>query len=121
MLQLMLLTVLVAHASIDARPAPARQSATSASQSAAATPWPPAGVYRPLNGVTPPRLIKAGRPDYTPEAMRAKVQGAVKLEIVVKTDGTVGDSRIVRSLDRVFGLDDAAIKSLKDYPGSPVI
>lgn len=53
--------------------------------------------------------------------MRAKVQGAVKLEIVVKTDGTVGDSRIVRSLDRVFGLDDAAIKSLKDYPGSPVI
>jgi protein TonB len=77
------------------------------------------GVYRPTNGVTPPRLIKAGRADYTAEAMRAKVQGAVKLEIVVKTDGTVGEVRIVRSLDRVFGLDDAAVKSLKDYRFTP--
>ena len=47
--------------------------------------------------------------------MRAKVQGRVKLEVVIKTDGTVGEARVVRSLDRVFGLDDSAIKSLKDY------
>jgi TonB family protein len=69
----------------------------------------------PTNGVTAPRIIKSGRPEYTAEAMRAKVQGRVKLEVVIKTDGTVGEARVVRSLDRVFGLDDSAIKSLKDY------
>ena len=101
MVALMLLTVVV----------------SSATQSAPETPWPPAGVYRyePGNGVTPPRLIKSGRPEYPAEAMRAKVQGRIKLEIVVKTDGTVGEARVVRSLDRKYGLDDSAIKSLKDY------
>ena len=47
--------------------------------------------------------------------MRAKIQGKVKLEIVVQPDGTVGEARVVRSLDRKYGLDDSAVKSLKDY------
>lgn len=92
-----------------------------ATQSAPETPWPPAGVYRyePGNGVTPPRLIKSGRPEYPAEAMRAKIHGSVKLEIVVKTDGTVGEARVVKSLDRKYGVDDSAIKSLKDYRFTP--
>ena len=103
----MLLTIVVATGP--------QQSPTPATQSTANTPWPPAGVYLPINGVTPPRILKSGRPEYTAEAMRAKVQGRVKLEVVIKADGTVGEARVVRSLDRVFGLDDSAIKSLKDY------
>jgi len=103
----MLLAIVVATGS--------QQSPTPATQSTAKTPWPPAGVYLPTNGVTAPRIIKSGRPEYTAEAMRAKVQRRVKLEVVIKTDGTVGEARVVRSLDRVFGLDDSAIKSLKDY------
>ena len=40
-----------------------------------------------------------GEADYTPEAMRAKIQGLVTLEVVVLRDGGPGDIRIVRSLD----------------------
>ena len=47
--------------------------------------------------------------------MRAKVQGLVRLEGVVLPDGTVGDVRVLRSLDSVFGLDEEAIKAAKQF------
>jgi len=55
------------------------------------------------------------RPNYTAEAMRAKVQGVVRLEGVVLSDGTVGDVHVTRSLDSVFGLDQEAMKAAKRY------
>jgi TonB family protein len=73
------------------------------------------GVYRPGNGVESPRLLRSVRPNYTAEAMRAKVQGVVRLEGVVMSDGTVGDVKITRSLDGVFGLDNEAIKAAKQF------
>ena len=79
------------------------------------------GVYRPGNGVESPRLIRSVRPNYTAEAMRAKVQGVVRLEGVVNADGSVGDVKVIRSLDSVFGLDQEAIKAAKQfrfYPGT---
>lgn len=36
------------------------------------------------------------------------------LEAVVQPDGTVGEVRVKRSLDREFGQDDAAVRSLKE-------
>ena len=57
------------------------------------------GAYRPGNGVSPPRLLREVKPQYTAEAMRAKIQGTVWLEVVVQPDGTVGDVRITKSLD----------------------
>ena len=79
------------------------------------------GVYQPGNGVESPRPIREVQPRYTAEAMRAKVQGEVWLEAVVLPDGTVGDVRVVRSLDRNFGLDEEAIRAAKQWrfiPGS---
>ena len=73
------------------------------------------GVYRPGNGVESPRLLRSVRPNYTAEAMRAKVQGIVKLEGVVLADGTVGDLKVTRSLDPIFGLDQEAIKAAKQF------
>jgi protein TonB len=73
------------------------------------------GVYRPGNGVDSPRLLRSVRPNYTAEAMRAKVQGVVRLEGVVLPDGTVGDVKVMRSLDPVFGLDQEAIKAAKQF------
>jgi protein TonB len=73
------------------------------------------GVYRPGNGVESPRLLRSVRPNYTAEAMRAKVQGVVRLEGVVLPDGTVGDLKITRSLDPVFGLDQEAVKAAKQF------
>ena len=73
------------------------------------------GVYQPGNGVESPRSIREVRPRYTAEAMRAKVQGVVLVEAVVLPDGTVGDVRVVRSLDRNFGLDEEAIRAAKQW------
>ena len=96
-----------------------QQPAAPAARPAAETPWPPAGVYRITAGVTAPRLIKSARPDYPGDAMRAKIQGTVRMEAVIKPDGTVGEVRVVRSLDRKFGLDDSAVKSAKEYRFTP--
>ena len=73
------------------------------------------GAYRPGNGVETPRPLQEVRPRYTAEAMRAKVQGSVLLEAVVLPDGSVGNVTVVRSLDRVFGLDEEAIKAARQW------
>jgi protein TonB len=72
-------------------------------------------VYRPGNVIVSPRLLRSVRPNYTAEAMRAKMQGAVRLEGVVLPDGSVGDLKVTRSLDPVFGLDQEAIKAAKQF------
>ena len=51
--------------------------------------------------------------------MRAKIQGNVQLEAVVQTDGTIGEVRVTRSLDREFGMDDEAVTCLKKWLFTP--
>lgn len=75
--------------------------------------------YGPGTGVTLPRVLRDVKPQYTSDAMRAKVQGRVLLECVVNPDGTVGDVHVVRSLDRVFGLDDEAMKAARQWRFAP--
>jgi TonB family protein len=70
-------------------------------------------------GVTMPTLIERVAPRYTPDAMRARIQGSVWIECVVQADGTVGDARVMRSLDRRFGLDDEAIAAAKRWRFRP--
>jgi TonB family protein len=77
------------------------------------------GVYRPGNGVDLPRVEREVKPQYTAEAMRAKVQGTVLLECVVLPDGTVGNVQVVKSLDSSFGLDQEAIKAAKQWRFRP--
>ncbi len=77
------------------------------------------GAYRPGNGVDLPRVLREVRPNYTADAMRAKVQGTVLIEAVVLPDGTVGQVQVVRSLDTVFGLDQEAIKAAKQWRFAP--
>jgi len=77
------------------------------------------GVYRPGSGVTTPQLIRQVKPQYTSEAMRAKIQGEVWLEAVVLPDGTVGKVEVTRSLDPVFGLDQEAIKAARQWRFTP--
>ncbi len=77
------------------------------------------GVYRPGNGITLPRPIAQPRPSYTSAAMKAKIQGVVLLEAVVKPDGTVSDVKVVRSLDSALGLDEEAMKTAKKWRFEP--
>ena len=77
------------------------------------------GVYRPGNGVTLPRIIREVKPQYTSDAMRAKVQGSVFLQCLVRPDGSVSDIQVVRSLDSTFGLDQEAIKAARQWRFAP--
>jgi protein TonB len=77
------------------------------------------GAYRPGNGVTTPELLQEVKPAYTAEAMRAKVQGSVYLECVVRQDGSTGDCKVVRSLDPTFGLDQEAIRAARQWRFKP--
>jgi periplasmic protein TonB len=75
------------------------------------------GPYRPGSGVSPPRLLREVRADYTDEARRANISGEVLLEIVVRRDGTVGDIRILRRLD--LGLDQRAVQAVRQWRFAP--
>jgi protein TonB len=73
------------------------------------------------NGVSSPVLIKEVKPNYTAQAMGAKLQGAVEMEAVVLPDGSVDPAsiRITRSLDSIFGLDQQAIIAVKQWRFRP--
>ena len=77
------------------------------------------GAWRPGNGVTWPRLVREVKPNYTPDAMRAQVEGLVELDILVLADGSVGRVNIVRSLDARFGLDQEAINAVRRWRFDP--
>ena len=106
-----------------ALPAAAAQSMTAPPPASAPvvqdTSWPPAGVFRMEDGVRPPRVVREVKPGYTAEARRADIQGLVEVEAIVNVDGTVGDVRVVQSLDKEFGLDVAAIAAVKEWTFTP--
>jgi len=77
------------------------------------------GAYRPGNGVETPKLLKEVKPQYTAQAMRAKIQGTVLLECIVQPDGSVGNIKVMRSLDSAFGLDQEAIKAARQWQFAP--
>jgi protein TonB len=75
---------------------------------------------RPGNGVSWPAADAGGsKPNYTADAMGAQVEGLVELEILVLEDGSVGNVRIVRSLDSRFGLDQEAINAVRRWRFDP--
>lgn len=77
------------------------------------------GAYRPGAGITLPQVLREVKPAYTADAMRAKVQGSVWLECIVMPDGSVGEVKVTRSLDPIFGLDQEAIKAAKMWRFKP--
>jgi TonB family protein len=76
-------------------------------------------VYKVGNGVSAPVVVRSVKPDYTAEALAARIEGAVSVETIVQTDGTVGDAKIVKSLDNVLGLDQQAVKAAKQWVFKP--
>jgi protein TonB len=79
----------------------------------------PEGGLTPGNGVSWPRLVREVKPNYTPDAMRAQVEGMVELEILVLADGSVGRVNVVRSLDARFGLDEEAVNAVRRWRFDP--
>jgi protein TonB len=76
-------------------------------------------VNYPGNGVTLPVVVSEVKPDYTPEPKAAGIKGTVGLGTVVLADGTVGDVTVAQSLDTVHGLDQQAVKAMKQWRFKP--
>ena len=77
-------------------------------------------VYTPgVGGVSDPKLIFEVKPNYTVDAMRAKIQGVVIMEVDVLADGSVDPQRIriTRSLEP--GLDREAVIAVRQWRFRP--
>ena len=78
------------------------------------------GVYDfDTPGLIAPKVIREFKPRYTPDAMRAKIQGEVKVEIIILQDGTVGQARVLESLDTITGLDQEALIAARRWTFTP--
>jgi protein TonB len=71
------------------------------------------GPFRPGSGIEPPRLLREVKPGYSDDARRLGVSGEVLLEIVVRSDGRVGDVRVLRGLRT--DLDERAIAAVRQW------
>jgi len=71
-------------------------------------------------GLTSPVLVKQTPPNYTTEAMRAFIQGEVRMDCIVEIDGTIRSVRIRHSINP-GGLDDEAVKTVRQWRFKPAL
>jgi TonB family protein len=70
-------------------------------------------------GVTLPKPISEVKPQYTPEAVQARIEGTLMMTAVVRTDGMPVDIEITKSLDTRYGLDKQAVAALSQWRFEP--
>jgi len=77
------------------------------------------GLLQPqeLSHTTSPKVIHKVEPEYTKEALDAKIEGEVILSFMIGTDGIPSDIRLLRGLGK--GLDEKAIECLKQWRFAP--
>ena len=115
-----LVILLVGHTQVAAQQNPPAKAAPPEAKTTSPFDDPSIPNVRPGEaGFTAPVVAKLVRPKYPAAAQKAKIEGVVRLECIVKTDGRVGDVRVTQSLDRIFGLDDEAIKAVKKWTFKP--
>jgi protein TonB len=69
--------------------------------------------------VVPPKLLHEVPAVYTTAGLRARIVGSVEVDAVVLPDGTVGQVRVVKSLDKATGLDDQALGAAREWTFKP--
>ena len=81
----------------------------------------PLAQERPVPGkdVLMPQVIRDVKPNYTASALKARIEGNVVMEAVVREDGSVGDVKVTKSLDTEHGLDEEAVKAMKKWEFKP--
>ncbi len=75
------------------------------------------GPYHPGSGITAPAILHEVKPDYTEEGRRRNLEGDVVLEIVVRSDGSVGNVKLLQGLGA--GLDQRATEAVRQWRFSP--
>jgi TonB family protein len=69
------------------------------------------------NGVQAPRVIRNVKPEYSTEAMEARVEGTVRLQALVDEQGRVADARVLNSIPLLDGQALAAARQWEFTPG----
>jgi len=75
------------------------------------------GTYRVGGGVSGPAVVYRIEPEYSEDARKARQQGTVVLQALIRRDGSVDVVHVVRSIG--FGLDQNAIDALKQWRFRP--
>jgi protein TonB len=75
------------------------------------------GPFQIGGNVSAPTVVFRVEPEYSEEARKARYEGTVLLEAVIKRDGRVDVVHLLRSLG--FGLDQNAIQALKQWRFRP--
>jgi protein TonB len=68
--------------------------------------------------IPPPQRIRHVPPAYPPDALAARIQGVVIVEVTIGTDGSVSDARILRSIPL---LDAAALDAVRQWKFTPTL
>ena len=78
-----------------------------------------AGLLQPqeLSHTAPPKVIHRADPEYTKEALDARLQGVVSLTAVVGVDGLPSEIQVVKELG--MGLDEKAVECLRQWRFKP--
>ena len=76
-------------------------------------------VFTTKDGVTLPVTVRSVKPEYTAAAMQAQIEGRVLLDVVVLTDGKVGEVTVNDSLDMEHGLDTRAVEAARQWLFKP--
>ena len=77
------------------------------------------GPLVPGTGGTDPVPVFRAAPEYTSQAVTARVSGEVWVECTVLPDGACVKARVIRSLDARFGLDQEALKAAERWRFRP--
>jgi TonB family protein len=76
-------------------------------------------IYDITPEITAPVPIVTPRAAYTSAAMHRKIQGTVRLQCIVRRDGACSDVTVIQSLDKTSGLDDEAVRVLREWRFRP--
>ena len=68
-------------------------------------------------GTYPVKCLYCPDPEYSDEARKAKMQGSVTLEVLVRADGRVGRVKIIKGLG--MGLDERAMDAVRGWRFEP--
>jgi protein TonB len=70
-------------------------------------------VAREVAHITPPKVIYKAEPEYTNEAIAAKISGTVTVKFTVGADGIPSNPQVVRGLGS--GLDENAVECVQKW------
>jgi periplasmic protein TonB len=70
-------------------------------------------------GLQMPVALQTPNPRYTPEDLKARVEGAISLEVTVGVDGRVRDAMVTDGLPTFPAIEDRAFAALSEWRFQP--